>query len=112
MDSFKGQLRFSREPVLSSQEIAVDAHHRGLQVIARVGLSLIMLVSLLCSYLEEAVMHLDHSDPITHDHMGSVMNQVRQKLFQFLQAEPHNSLSKPARRLMIMLQGLVTPSMP
>ncbi|XP_044275754.1 enhancer of mRNA-decapping protein 4 isoform X2 [Varanus komodoensis] len=63
------------------------------------------------SYLEEAVMHLDHSDPITRDHMGSVMNQVRQKLFQFLQAEPHNSLSKPARRLMIMLQGLATPSM-
>nr|XP_056718805.1 enhancer of mRNA-decapping protein 4 isoform X2 [Euleptes europaea] len=63
------------------------------------------------NYLEEAVMHLDHSDPITRDHMGSVMNQVRQKLFQFLQAEPHNSLSKPARRLMIMLQGLATPSM-
>uniref|UniRef100_A0A8D0GBJ2 Enhancer of mRNA-decapping protein 4 n=1 Tax=Sphenodon punctatus TaxID=8508 RepID=A0A8D0GBJ2_SPHPU len=63
------------------------------------------------NYLEEAVMHLDHSDPITRDHMGSVMNQVRQKLFQFLQAEPHNSLSKPARRLMIMLQGLVTPGM-
>uniref|UniRef100_A0A8C8VFN4 Enhancer of mRNA-decapping protein 4 n=1 Tax=Pelusios castaneus TaxID=367368 RepID=A0A8C8VFN4_9SAUR len=63
------------------------------------------------NYLEEAVMHLDHSDPITRDHMGSVMNQVRQKLFQFLQAEPHNTLSKSARRLMIMLQGLVTPSM-
>ncbi|XP_048371728.1 enhancer of mRNA-decapping protein 4 isoform X1 [Sphaerodactylus townsendi] len=63
------------------------------------------------NYLEEAVMHLDHSDPITRDHMGSVMNQVRQKLFQFLQAEPHNTLSKPARRLMIMLQGLATPSM-
>ncbi|KAM9623868.1 enhancer of mRNA-decapping protein 4 isoform 2-T2 [Morphnus guianensis] len=63
------------------------------------------------NYLEEAVMHLDHSDPITRDHMGSVMNQVRQKLFQFLQVEPHNTLSKPARRLMIMLQGLVTPGM-
>ncbi|XP_053808602.1 enhancer of mRNA-decapping protein 4 isoform X1 [Vidua chalybeata] len=63
------------------------------------------------NYLEDAVMHLDQSDPITRDHMGSVMNQVRQKLFQFLQVEPHNPLSKPARRLMIMLQGLVTPGM-
>ncbi|KAG8144017.1 putative Enhancer of mRNA-decapping protein [Naja naja] len=63
------------------------------------------------NYLEEAVMHLDHSDPITRDHMGSVMNQVRQKLFQFLQVEPHNNASKPARRLMIMLQGLVTQNM-
>ncbi|XP_075393868.1 enhancer of mRNA-decapping protein 4 isoform X2 [Tenrec ecaudatus] len=64
------------------------------------------------SYLEEAVMHLDHSDPITRDHMGSVMAQVRQKLFQFLQAEPHNSLSKAARRLNLMLHGLVAPSLP
>ncbi|XP_060041276.1 enhancer of mRNA-decapping protein 4 isoform X5 [Erinaceus europaeus] len=64
------------------------------------------------SYLEEAVMHLDHSDPITRDHMGSVMAQVRQKLFQFLQAEPHNSLGKTARRLSLMLHGLVTPSLP
>ncbi|XP_043841279.1 enhancer of mRNA-decapping protein 4 isoform X1 [Dromiciops gliroides] len=63
------------------------------------------------SYLEEAVMHLDHSDPITRDHMGSVMAQVRQKLFQFLQAEPHNSLSKSARRLTIMLQGLAVPGL-
>ncbi|KAM5263118.1 enhancer of mRNA-decapping protein 4 isoform 1-T1 [Ctenodactylus gundi] len=64
------------------------------------------------SYLEEAVMHLDHSDPVTRDHMGSVMAQVRQKLFQFLQAEPHNSLGKAARRLNLMLHGLVTPSLP
>ncbi|XP_044516509.1 enhancer of mRNA-decapping protein 4 [Gracilinanus agilis] len=63
------------------------------------------------SYLEEAVMHLDHSDPITRDHMGSVMAQVRQKLFQFLQAEPHNSLCKAARRLTIMLQGLAVPGL-
>uniref|UniRef100_A0A8C3UTJ5 Enhancer of mRNA-decapping protein 4 n=1 Tax=Catharus ustulatus TaxID=91951 RepID=A0A8C3UTJ5_CATUS len=63
------------------------------------------------NYLEDAVMHLDQSDPITRDHMGSVMNQVRQKLFQFVQLELHNPLSKPARRLMIMLQGLVTPGM-
>lgn len=56
-------------------------------------------------------MHLDHSDPITRDHMGSVIAQVRQKLFQFLQAEPHNSLSKSARRLTIMLQGLAVPGL-
>lgn len=61
-----------------------------------------------CSYLEEAVMHLDHSDPVTRDHIGSIISQVRQKLFQFLQVEPHTSLQKSARRLMIMLQGLVT----
>lgn len=61
------------------------------------------------SYLEDAVMNLDHTDPVARDHMGSVLNQVRQKLYQFNQADPHNNVSKRARRLMMMLQGLVTP---
>ncbi|XP_048112792.1 enhancer of mRNA-decapping protein 4 isoform X5 [Alosa alosa] len=59
------------------------------------------------SYLEDAVMNLDHGDPVTRDHMSAVLAQVRQKLFQFLQQEPHSPLSKRARRLMMMLQGLV-----
>ncbi|XP_069757563.1 enhancer of mRNA-decapping protein 4 isoform X2 [Narcine bancroftii] len=61
------------------------------------------------SYLEDAVMNLDHTDPVARDHMGSVLNQVRQKLYQFNQAEPLNNVSKRARRLTMMLQGLVTP---
>ncbi|OCT82169.1 enhancer of mRNA-decapping protein 4-like isoform X2 [Xenopus laevis] len=63
------------------------------------------------NYVEEAVMHLDHSDPVTRDHMGTVLSQVRQKLYQFMQAEPQNALQKPARRLLIMLQGLATPTL-
>lgn len=43
-------------------------------------------------------MHLDHSDPITRDHMGPSWLRCARKLFQFLQAEPHNSLGKAARR--------------
>lgn len=61
----------------------------------------------LCSYLEDAVMNLDHGDPLTRDHMSSVLAQVRPKLFAFLQQDPHSLLSKRARRLMMMLQGLV-----
>uniref|UniRef100_A0A672V6H5 Enhancer of mRNA-decapping protein 4 n=1 Tax=Strigops habroptila TaxID=2489341 RepID=A0A672V6H5_STRHB len=69
------------------------------------------------NYLEEAVMHLDHSDPITRDHMGSVMNQVQQKLFRFLQVEPHNTLSRPSSSRKLheplgsVLEGLA-PSLP
>uniref|UniRef100_A0A3B4AZ59 Enhancer of mRNA-decapping protein 4 n=1 Tax=Periophthalmus magnuspinnatus TaxID=409849 RepID=A0A3B4AZ59_9GOBI len=58
-------------------------------------------------YLEDAVMNLDHSDPLTRDHMASVLAQVRPKLFSYLQQDPHSALSKRARRLMMMLQGLV-----
>ncbi|KAJ8339715.1 hypothetical protein SKAU_G00343480 [Synaphobranchus kaupii] len=60
------------------------------------------------SYLEDAVMNLDHSDPVTRDHMSSVLSQVRQKLFAFLQQDQQGPLSKRARRLMMMLQGLVS----
>ncbi|XP_064016763.1 LOW QUALITY PROTEIN: enhancer of mRNA-decapping protein 4 [Pogoniulus pusillus] len=95
---------FGQQPCPLSQPVL-------LSLIQQLSSDLGTRTELKLNYLEEAVMHLDHSDPITRDHMGSVMSQVRQKLFQFLQVEPHNSLSKPARRLMIMLQGLVTPGM-
>ncbi|XP_026527780.1 enhancer of mRNA-decapping protein 4 [Notechis scutatus] len=95
---------FGQDPCPLSQPVL-------LSLIQQLSSELGSQTELKLNYLEEAVMHLDHSDPITRDHMGSVMNQVRQKLFQFLQVEPHNNVSKPARRLMIMLQGLVTHNM-
>lgn len=67
----------------------------------------ISFLSFMCSYLEDAVMNLDHGDPVTRDHMSAVLSQVRQKLFHFLQQDAQSPLSKRARRLMMMLQGLV-----
>lgn len=72
------------------------------------GEELISFPVCLCSYLEDAVMNLDHTDPLTRDHMATVLTQVRQKLFAFLQHDPHSPLGKKARRLMMMLQGLVS----
>ncbi len=65
-------------------------------------------LSFFCSYLEDAVMNLDHGDPVTRDHMSAVLSQVRQKILHFLQQDAHSPLSKRARRLMMMLQGLVS----
>ncbi|XP_073514062.1 enhancer of mRNA-decapping protein 4 isoform X2 [Phyllobates terribilis] len=79
-----------------------------LSLIQQLSFDLCTRTELKLNYLEEAVMHLDHSDSVTRDHMGSIINQVRQKLFQFLQVESYSALHKAARRLMIMLQGLVT----
>lgn len=53
-------------------------------------------------------MNLDHSDPLTRDHMSSVLTQVRPKLLAFLQQDSHSPLGKRARRLLMMLQGLVS----
>ncbi|XP_076848019.1 enhancer of mRNA-decapping protein 4 isoform X3 [Brachyhypopomus gauderio] len=79
-----------------------------LSLIQQLSTSLATRTDLKISYLEDAVMNLDHGDPVTRDHMSAVLAQVRQKLFQFLQQDPHSPLSKRARRLMMMLQGLVS----
>ncbi|XP_030622392.1 enhancer of mRNA-decapping protein 4 [Chanos chanos] len=78
-----------------------------LSLIQQLSTNLSTRTELKISYLEDAVMNLDHGDPVTRDHMTAVLSQVRQKLFQFLQQDPHSPLSKRARRLMMMLQGLV-----
>ncbi|KAK2848126.1 hypothetical protein Q7C36_009808 [Tachysurus vachellii] len=78
-----------------------------LSLIQQLSTNLVTRTDLKISYLEDAVMNLDHGDPVTRDHMSAVLSQVRQKLFQFLQQDPHSSLSKRARRLLMMLQGLV-----
>ncbi|TSS72701.1 Enhancer of mRNA-decapping protein 4 [Bagarius yarrelli] len=79
-----------------------------LSLIQQLSTNLVTRTELKISYLEDAVMNLDHGDPVTRDHMSAVLSQVRQKLFQFLQQDPHSSLSKRARRLQMMLQGLVS----
>ncbi|MGH0118419.1 UNVERIFIED_CONTAM: hypothetical protein FKN15_023355 [Acipenser sinensis] len=68
-----------------------------LSLIQQLSTNLATRTELKISYLEDAVMNLDHGDPVTRDHMSSVLSQVRQKLFQFLQADPHNVLSKTWR---------------
>uniref|UniRef100_A0A674BRD2 Enhancer of mRNA-decapping protein 4 n=1 Tax=Salmo trutta TaxID=8032 RepID=A0A674BRD2_SALTR len=77
-----------------------------LSLIQQLSTNLATRSELKISYLEDAVMNLDHGDPVTRDHMSTVLSQVRQKLFQFLQQDPHSPLSKRARRLVMMLQGL------
>uniref|UniRef100_A0A671PEP5 Enhancer of mRNA-decapping protein 4-like n=1 Tax=Sinocyclocheilus anshuiensis TaxID=1608454 RepID=A0A671PEP5_9TELE len=78
-----------------------------LSLIQQLSTNLNTRTELKISYLEDAVMNLDHGDPVTRDHMSAVLSQVRQKLLHFLQQDAHSPLSKRARRLMMMLQGLV-----
>uniref|UniRef100_A0A672MCK2 Enhancer of mRNA-decapping protein 4 n=1 Tax=Sinocyclocheilus grahami TaxID=75366 RepID=A0A672MCK2_SINGR len=78
-----------------------------LSLIQQLSTNLSTRTELKISYLEDAVMNLDHGDPVTRDHMSAVLSQVRQKLLHFLQQDAHSPLSKRARRLMMMLQGLV-----
>ncbi|XP_068595627.1 enhancer of mRNA-decapping protein 4 [Brachionichthys hirsutus] len=78
-----------------------------LSLIQQLSSNLTTRSELKISYLEDAVMNLDHSDPMTRDHMTAVLAQVRLNLLAFLQQDPHSPLAKRARRLVMMLQGLV-----
>ncbi|XP_048461648.1 enhancer of mRNA-decapping protein 4 isoform X3 [Rhincodon typus] len=101
-ETVDSELVFGQHPCPLTQPVL-------LSLIQQLSTDLNSRTELKLGYLEDAVMNLDHTDPVARDHMGSVLNQVRQKLYQFNQAEPHSNVSKRARRLMMMLQGLVTP---
>uniref|UniRef100_A0A4W6E226 Enhancer of mRNA-decapping protein 4 n=1 Tax=Lates calcarifer TaxID=8187 RepID=A0A4W6E226_LATCA len=99
-ETIDSQQVFGQHPCPLSQPVL-------LSLIQQLSSNLSTRSELKISYLEDALMNLDHGDPLTRDHMSSVLAQVRPKLFAFLQQDPHSPLSKRARRLMMMLQGLV-----
>ncbi|KAK2841882.1 hypothetical protein Q5P01_012082 [Channa striata] len=99
-ETIDSQQVFGQHPCPLSQPVL-------LSLIQQLSSNLSTRSELKISYLEDAVMNLDHSDPLTRDHLSSVLAQVRPKLFAFLQQDPQSVVSKRARRLMMMLQGLV-----
>ncbi|XP_047452618.1 enhancer of mRNA-decapping protein 4 isoform X2 [Mugil cephalus] len=99
-ETIDSQQVFGQHPCPLSQPVL-------LSLIQQLSSNLSTRSELKMSYLEDAIMNLDHGDPLTRDHMSSVLAQVRPKLFTFLQQDPHSPLSKRARRLIMMLQGLV-----
>ncbi|XP_060892264.1 enhancer of mRNA-decapping protein 4 isoform X1 [Labrus mixtus] len=99
-ETIDSQQVFGQHPCPLSQPVL-------LSLIQQLSSNLSTRSELKISYLEDAVMNLDHGDPMTRDHMAIVLAQVRPKLFAFMQQDPHSPLSKRARRLMMMLQGLV-----
>ncbi|XP_053174955.1 enhancer of mRNA-decapping protein 4 isoform X1 [Scomber japonicus] len=99
-ETIDSQQVFGQHPCPLSQPVL-------LSLIQQLSSNLSTRSELKISYLEDAVMNLDHGDPLTRDHMASMLAQVRPKLFAFLQQDPHSPLTKRARRLMMMLQGLV-----
>ncbi|XP_015820695.3 enhancer of mRNA-decapping protein 4 [Nothobranchius furzeri] len=99
-ETIDSQQVFGQSPCPLSQPVL-------LSLIQQLSSNLSTRSELKISYLEDAVMNLDHSDPLTRDHMASILGQVRPKLIAYLQQEPHSPLIKRARRLLMMLQGLV-----
>ncbi|KAJ8729730.1 hypothetical protein PYW08_001311 [Mythimna loreyi] len=58
-------------------------------------------------YLEEAVMNLDTSNPVTREHLPGVVRELQKQLMGFLQAAPNHALARQLRMLLMATEALV-----
>lgn len=66
----------------------------------------VLLVTVLSfRYLEEAIMNLDSSHPVTREHMRSVLQGFQRNMNMYLMANPNN---KKVKMLLMAVNHLVT----
>ncbi|VVD05583.1 unnamed protein product [Leptidea sinapis] len=58
-------------------------------------------------YLEEAIMNLDSSNPVTREHLPIVMQHLQKQIMTFLSANPGHELSRQFRMLLMATEALV-----
>ncbi|XP_026737919.1 enhancer of mRNA-decapping protein 4 isoform X2 [Trichoplusia ni] len=58
-------------------------------------------------YLEEAVMNLDTSNPVTREHLPGVVRELQKQLVSFLAASPSHALARQLRMLLMATEALV-----
>ena len=58
-------------------------------------------------YLEEAVMNLDASNPVTREHMTTVLGALGQKLMAFIQNHPQEKMTRNIKMLLMASQSLL-----
>ncbi|KAM4618939.1 enhancer of mRNA-decapping protein 4 isoform 2-T2 [Polymixia lowei] len=99
-ETIDSQQVFGQHPCPLSQPVL-------LSLIQQLSSNLATRSELKISYLEDALMNLDHGDPLTRDHMSAVLSQVRPKLLAFLQQDatahsarghgPHDDAAGPGQ---------------
>ncbi|XP_047042252.1 enhancer of mRNA-decapping protein 4 isoform X1 [Helicoverpa zea] len=58
-------------------------------------------------YLEEAVMNLDTTNPVTREHLPAVVRELQKQLMAFLSATPNHALARQLRMLLMATEALV-----
>ncbi|CAH2065840.1 unnamed protein product, partial [Iphiclides podalirius] len=58
-------------------------------------------------YLEEAIMNLDTSNPVTREHLPGVVRELQQQIMSFLAANPGHALTRQFRMLLMAADSLV-----
>lgn len=57
-------------------------------------------------YLEEAVMNLDTSNPVTREHLPAVVRELQKQVMAFLNANPGHALARQFRMLAMAAESL------
>lgn len=57
--------------------------------------------------MEEAVVKLDVNNPVTKEHMSTVLRELNKKLITFIANDPKNKLIKNIRMLQMATQSLI-----
>ncbi|XP_076177594.1 enhancer of mRNA-decapping protein 4 homolog Ge-1 [Ptiloglossa arizonensis] len=83
------------QPVILSlvQQLSADLGHR---------------TELKHRWLEEAILHLDPNDPVTREHMGTVLITLQNQLSAFAADNPHHSSTRRMRMLAMAARALLT----
>jgi enhancer of mRNA-decapping protein 4 len=58
-------------------------------------------------YLEEAVMNLDASNPLTREHMPGVLNNLQRQLTAYIASNPNNKITRSMKMLNMATQSLL-----
>ncbi|XP_069698744.1 enhancer of mRNA-decapping protein 4 isoform X2 [Periplaneta americana] len=58
-------------------------------------------------YLEEAVMNLDNTNPLTREHMPGVLSNLQHQLSTYIASNPNNKITRSMRMLSMATQSLL-----
>ncbi|CAK1603589.1 unnamed protein product [Parnassius mnemosyne] len=58
-------------------------------------------------YLEEAIMNLDTSNPVTREHLPVVVRELQKQITAYLAANPGHALTRQFRMLLMAADSLV-----
>ncbi|CAG9784709.1 unnamed protein product [Diatraea saccharalis] len=58
-------------------------------------------------YLEEAIMNLDTTNPVTREHLPVVVRELQKQVMSFLSAHPSHSLARQFKMLLMAADSLV-----
>lgn len=58
-------------------------------------------------YLEEAVMNLDATNPLTREHMPGVLTNLQRQLTSYIASNPNNKITRSMKMLNMATQSLL-----